>query len=132
MRTIIAICAGFIAGTVGASPPVEVRGDFDGDGIEDRANLIQQTDHVSVAIHLGGSTKTQMLRFGIDPAAQAAICGLPAELSVAPATCDTEEGALEGCKDLPGVVGLTLSGGDCDAIHLFWDHNAGQMSWWRR
>ena len=30
-----------------------------------------------------------------------------------------------------GLKGLKLDDGSCDAFHLFWDFEAGELSWWR-
>jgi hypothetical protein len=56
---------------------------------------------------------------------------LPAELSASPVMCNPMDDSLPGCKEFPGTVSLSLRGGDCDAIHMYWDHGAGQMAWWR-
>lgn len=132
MKTATVTCLLLAAVTTTASQPSEVRGDFDGDGVEDEARLIQYKDHVSVSIQQGGNVGTQILQFRIDPAAQDAICGLPAELSVSPLACNQVNEPLPGCKELPGAVALSLRGGDCDAIHMYWDHGAERMTWWRR
>lgn len=109
--------------------------DFDGDGGDDVAALGYVRDGVVLAI-VTSSTKgeiPQILTFGVNGRDQAAICGpLPARLETYPLSCDADGAMLSGCIESPSTSGLTLSGGDCDSVHLYWNHDEKRMSWWRR
>ena len=74
---------------------------------------------------------TDFQDFGIDPAIQAAICAAPAELIVEEQSCQLEDEPLPGCHQSKIAKSLTLSGGKCDPIHLFWNHKRNRMEWWR-
>ena len=114
-------------------PPIVVNGDFNGDGAVDTATLRVASSRLLLRIQRGGSNPgpAQDLTFGIDPTMQAAICALPATLEVRPAGCGPDDEPLPGCKPLPEASDLILSGGDCDAISLYWNHDTDEMDWWR-
>jgi hypothetical protein len=50
-----------------------------------------------------------------------------------PLTCSDDEGgeSLPGCKEAPGVSQVSLVGGECDPIYMYWDHSRKRMVWWR-
>ena len=74
----------------------------------------------------------QFFEFGVGVTAQAAICTAPAKLEVYPPDCSADGDALPGCKASKGASGLSIVDGDCDSIHLYWDHDAKLMRWWLR
>jgi hypothetical protein len=110
-----------------------VTADFDGDGYTDTATLRQESRNVFVTVTRGGpnAAKPQVLAFGVDPARQDAICGLPAALAIEQQQCSPMDETLAGCKAIPNSAALRLAGGECDAVHLYWNHDAGEMDWWR-
>lgn len=110
-----------------------ITADFNGDKITDRAVLGYKRDQVVIAISMGRikNGKTQLLPFSIGASIQAAICALPATLGTEPLACTAEDGLLPGCKEVPGAQGLFLSGGECDSVHLYWNHRSKRMEWWR-
>jgi hypothetical protein len=59
---------------------------------------------------------------------QDAICEEPAMLSVESMDYDLD---ARGFKRSRTCKGLVLSGGDCDPIHLFWNHATQNLDWWR-
>jgi hypothetical protein len=133
---VLALALSFVAASAAAAAPQAdssvVRGDFDGDGVIDRATLVQSESKVEISIERGGtSAAVQVLEFGVGPSRQDAICQLPAELIAAPQICSPMDEPLPGCKVITGAIGLTLSDGQCDSIHLYWDHAASHMAWWR-
>lgn len=133
---VLASALSVVVATAGAAPPQAdssvVRGDFDGDGIIDRATLVQNENNVGISIEHGGtSVEPQVLEFGVNPSVQNAICQLPAELISTPQDCGPLDEPLPGCRILPGAVDLTLSDGECDSIHLYWNHEESRMAWWR-
>jgi hypothetical protein len=112
-----------------------VTGDFDGDGHADQATLGHVKGGVVVLIEhssVSGSFNKQLLPFGLNGSEQAATCGPVSRIEVSPLSCsmETEEDTVSGCRESPRAVGLSV-GGDCDAIHLYWNHDQGQMAWWR-
>jgi len=90
-----------------------------------------EADRIVVTIyrdHAGPQT----LEFGVASGAQDAVCALPVALSTSPSSCDADGRALPGCVAMPGTLHLSIDDGACDAIHLYWNHDAGRMAWWRR
>jgi hypothetical protein len=107
--------------------------DFNGDKIMDSAALGYKNDQVIIGISMGHkkNVKVQLLPFTIGAGIQAAVCALPATLNTEPLECTAEDRPLRGCKQLAAAKGLLLSGGECDPIHLYWNHLTKQMWWWR-
>ena len=111
-----------------------VEGDFDGSHQRSFAALGYTDGRVIVAVGrkaADGSVIAQYLEFGIDRARQDAICSVPARLEVHPLTCADDGEPLPGCKEAPGVSGLSLDDGECDPINMYWDHSRKHMAWWR-
>jgi hypothetical protein len=115
-----------------ASHKHSVRADFDGDGRIDEARLIEKQGYVSVVVARAGSPKPQILQFGVNAGASGSICSLPAKLSIEPHDCDTEEGPLPGCEPNARATNLVLTGGDCDAIRMYWSIHDKKLAWWSR
>lgn len=109
-----------------------VKADFNGDRVPDSAILGYKKKQVIVAIAPGHlqNGKAQLLKFGIG-SDQDSICALPAKLVTEKLICATEGDVLPGCKVGAGAKGLALSGGECDSIHMYWNHKAKHMEWWR-
>jgi hypothetical protein len=91
-----------------AASPSTVRGDFDGDGVMDQATLIQHQRHVTLTVRLGSASSPETFEFRVDPAAQDAICTLPAKLSTSASFCSPMDEPLSGCKELPGKADLSI------------------------
>lgn len=121
----------------GCTAPVrdEVRVDLDGDGSAETVSLSQHPGRVVLLVRgpaLVGSTQT--LSFGVDPARQDAVCGLPVVLEITEPDCRPDglgDGVLEGCSAKPLSKDLSLSDGMCDSIHMYWNHERRQLWWWR-
>lgn len=112
-----------------------VEGDFNGDGKSDFAMVGYKNEGLVLAIR-ASSAKQQTYRnafqgFGIGPSIQAAICEAPAKLIVEEQFCRPADEPLPGCRPSKVAKSLTLSGGECDPIHLFWNHKRNRMEWWR-
>lgn len=111
-----------------------VTADFNGDKIIDRAAIGYKKGQVIVSISMGHDKshgKVQLLPFGVGAGIQAAICEVPATIKTEPLECTAEDTPLPGCKPLTEAKGLRLSGGECDSIHLYWNHLTNRMEWWR-
>jgi hypothetical protein len=113
-----------------------VTADFDGDGKSDQAALGFVGDRFVLAIGRNtgpGTYSRQLLSFGINGTEHAATCGPTIVLEVHPVSCayQTDEVTLPGCVASSAASGLTVGGGECDAIHLYWHHGQNEMVWWR-
>ena len=110
-----------------------IRSDFDADGAIDHAFLGRAHGRVFVGLAMGRANKTEIISFAIAPALQNAICAEPASLILEHLESPTDEvGPLEGFRGSRQSRGLRLSGGECDAIHIYWNHLRHHLSWWRR
>jgi hypothetical protein len=112
-----------------------VSGDFNDDGRQDYAMVGYKDDGIVLAIRAAsardGQLQTQYLYYRIGGNSQAAICEAPAKLLVKKQLCNPMDEQLPGCKESPTANSLRLSGGECDAIHLYWNHKENRMEWWR-
>jgi hypothetical protein len=131
-RFAIAVLCSAASVALGASHHDIVRADFDGDGRIDRARLVQAEDHVLVVVSRAGSLKPQILQFGVNAATTGSICSLPATLQLEAHDCITEEGPLPGCQPNVRASNLVLTGGDCDAIRMYWNFADHRLAWWSR
>jgi hypothetical protein len=115
-----------------------VKFDADGDGAMDYARLAQSPSHVVIAFvrgPLSRASRIQWLDFPVNAGSQDGICALPASLAVektdyAPGSESTPD--LPGFKPSHDLRGLALKGGECDDVHLYWNHDAHRLDWWRR
>ncbi|MDZ4258890.1 MAG: hypothetical protein U0974_14690 [Gemmatimonadales bacterium] len=111
---------------------VVVRADVDGDGREDSAYLGRAGGRIYVGVVLAESEIVDVLDFAISGGIQEAICSEPATLGVEDTDYPLSEiGPLQGFRPGTGARGLRLTGGECDSIHLFWDHDHARLGWWR-
>jgi hypothetical protein len=107
--------------------------DCDCDGRNDRAYLGRFKGHVLVGFASAAGSSVDFLEFSVDAGAQAAICREPAKLEVESLDYDPTEavGKIEGFVRSKTCKGLRLSGGECDAIHIFWNRKTKSLDWWR-
>ncbi|OYT88654.1 MAG: hypothetical protein CFE43_21405 [Burkholderiales bacterium PBB3] len=112
-----------------------VEGDFNGDGTQDFAVVGYKEQGIVLAVRAssgrGRTYRNDFQPFGIGPSIQAAICEAPAKLEVHEQFCNPMDEPLPGCRASKAAKSLNLSGGDCDSIHLFWNHKTNRMEWWR-
>lgn len=115
--------------------PEPLRVDLDGDGAPESIRLVQEATQVRITVEGKAVAEgAQILSFGVDPARQDAVCALPVTLTPAATDCAPEAlgaGSLPGCVAKPAARSLTLSDGQCDAIHLYWNHDTRGLAWWR-
>jgi hypothetical protein len=115
--------------------PEPLRVDLDGDGTPERVQLNQANAQVTITVESNTlADGAQTLTFGVDSARQDAVCALPVTLTPAASDCAPEAlvaQTLSGCMAKPAARGLTLSDGQCDAIHLYWNYDTRGFAWWR-
>jgi hypothetical protein len=113
-----------------------VSGDFNDDGKRDYAMVGYEGNGIVLAIRATSARdrrlQTQYLQYRIGRAIQAAICEAPAKLQIEKPLCKPIDEQLFGCTESPTANSLRLSGGECDAIHLYWNHKENRMEWWRQ
>lgn len=107
--------------------------DCDCDGLNDSAYLGRFKGHIFVGFASGADSSVDLLEFSVSPGLQQAICAEPAKLEVESLDYDPTNtiGKIEGFVRSKTCKGLRLSGGDCDAIHIFWNHKTKSLNWWR-
>ncbi len=127
------VVVGLMSVGVAAHAADRVTADVDGDGRADAAWIQLEQGEVVVSVRRGSDTAApvQRLAFAVDASQQAAICDLPASLAVHPLFCSPADEPLPGCRNERRSKEVTLTGGDCDPIHLYWNHDAGRVTWWR-
>ena len=110
-----------------------MRADFDCDGRPDRAFLGRNEGRVYVGLVRAAAQNPEVLDFAVDGRIQEAICAEPAKLVIESLDYDPTEdvGPVDGFRRLRTCKGLELSGGECDSIHLFWNHALKRLDWWR-
>jgi hypothetical protein len=110
-----------------------LRADFDCDGSLDQAFLGRLAGKVYVGLVRAATKQPDILEFGVDPSAQAAICQEPAKLKIESLDYDPTEagGKIDGFQRSRRCKGLVLSDGQCDSVHLFWNHQTKRLAWWR-
>ena len=109
-------------------------GDVDCDGHADSAFVGRSTREIHVGLVATASDSPSIVPFRIGGGSQDAVCEASAALSTETLDYDPTEdtGPLEGFKRSAVCKGLSLSDDSCDSIHLYWNHNAGKLQWWRR
>jgi len=111
--------------------------DIDCDGIAENVTLEISEQNFVVSVVTSSNGKSTSLTFGLDqPSRQDAICGTSPMLSAR--TAETEEGHInmfgeivDGYNYSPACKELIVSGGDCDPIHVFFDHKRDTLNWLR-
>ena len=110
-----------------------LRADFDCDGRPDQAFLGRHAGRVYVGVIRAAAQKPEILDFAVNGVVQEAICAEPAKLAVESLDYDPTEavGSVYGFQRSRTCRGLELSGGECDPIHVFWNHVSKSLDWWR-
>ena len=110
-----------------------LRADFDCDGRPDQAFLGRNAGRVYVGLIRAAAQRPEILDFAVGASIQEEICGEPAELVIESLDYDPEEavGGIDGFRRSRRCKGLQLRGGECDSIHLFWNHESRSLDWWR-
>lgn len=113
--------------------------DINCDGAHDQAKLENKGSNVVVSVVMGGTGVEHALTFGIDQGTrQDSLCGTPVSLSAEAPPQDNDDIFVYGLGEVPdghshaaNCHDLRLSGGECDAIHIYWNHRTDGLSWWR-
>ena len=113
--------------------------DINCDGVQDMAKIGYLDSEVVLSVTLGDSNQEHSLTFGIGSSMrQDALCGTSVQLSRETPPRNNEDTFVNGLGTVPeghidqeGCFDLKLSGGECDAIHIYWNHSTHRLSWWR-
>jgi hypothetical protein len=110
-----------------------LRFDFDCDGRSDHAFIGRNEGRVYVGLVRATGQRPEILEFAVSGSIQAAICAEPATLMIESLDFDptADYGKIDGFRRSRTCVGLELRGGECDSIHLFWNHEKQHLDWWR-
>jgi len=124
-----------IAKDAGVAHPAAVKADVDCDGVEDTAQMEYVDGRVRVTVILAAAKAPQSLEFGLgNSMAQESLCGTEATLEIEGMDYDLTD-ALgenpEGFRQSKTCKGLRLMGGECDSMHIFWNHDTQHIDWWR-
>ncbi len=111
----------------------ELTGDINCDGRPDQALLGRREGKVYVGLVVSGRARPEILGFGIGGGVQDTICAEPAILRIESLDYDPAKavGRIDGFRRSKRCKGLKLSGGQCDSIHIFWNHKTKELDWWR-
>jgi hypothetical protein len=105
-------------------------------GTPDTLLIGYQSDKVWLgAVHTAkpnGTPKVETFPFQIGQPTQDSFCAVPVRIETAPIDCETEQGALRGCKSVKGCREFSLVDGACDSFHFYWDSAQKMLTWWRR
>jgi hypothetical protein len=110
--------------------------DVNCDGRPDRVFTGRDADHYYVAVLIAGETppRVSYVVFLLRGGSQDAFCGAPNTLRTERLDYDIREmlgGVPEGFERSTRCLGLHLVAGECDSFHLFWNHAANKLDWWR-
>ena len=112
-----------------------VKADIDCDGLLDEAKLGYIENRVRLAVTFGAKRAAQTIEFGLGESGyQSSLCGTIAVLKVEDMDYDLKEifsENPEGFKQSKTRKGLNVSAGDCDSMHIFWNHKTNHINWWR-
>ena len=111
-----------------------VHGDFDCDSVPGDARIGRYRGHLFVGLYFAGRKQVDILEFAVSAAVQQAICAEPATLTTESLDFDPSAagvGPLPGFHRSVSCKGLRLAGGECDPVHIYWNHDQRQITWWR-
>ena len=115
-----------------------LRSDVDCDGTLDDVFIAQDTTEFHVGVVFAGGAveepRVSIVSFELEGFSQDSLCGVPKPLKEESLDLDPDEDPAipVGLRRSKTCKGLRLDSGDCDAFHLFWDHKARILDWWRR
>lgn len=110
--------------------------DLDCDGKEDKIYLGYIEEDFVVKAIVSSQEQPDQLQFGLSqPSRQDALCGAKIELSAFESNPEMLQEIFgevpEGYHSSGQCLELNVSDGECDSIHIFWNHKENKMNWWR-
>lgn len=113
-----------------------VKADINCDGKLDISRIGYLNKDVVVEVKLSGLDEKRTISFGLDSSIhQSSLCGKVAYLAKEVPDNEVFEYGLgkvpEGHNSANGCYDLKLSGGECDSIHVYWNHMKNKLDWWR-
>lgn len=108
-----------------------LKADIDCDGTEDYALEGRKGRDVFVMVIQGPATKSS--KTAVQELPEDELCGEPIALTLESLDYDPSEeaGDLPGFERSKKCKGLNLGSGECDAVHLFWNHKTASLDMWR-
>jgi hypothetical protein len=102
------------------------------DGKPDTVILGSEKNNVVVGVVSGAhANKIQVFSFPVSRSAQDAFCAVPTRIEVSPLDCESEGGALPGCKPIKACRAFSVIDGECDPFNFYWDSSRKALAWWR-
>lgn len=112
-----------------------IEADINCDGTPDIAKLGYFDNHVRLSVTPSPNGPSQFIDFGLGmPGYQDALCGKDPVLSAEAIEHDLTEEIGEnpqGYKPSKTCKGLNISAGECDSMHIYWNHETNHINWWR-
>jgi hypothetical protein len=109
-------------------------GDIDCDGHLDAISYWVTPESVRVEVRLKGEPRrSKSISFSIGGLSQASLCAAPVKPALESQDFDPKEelGSLPGFRRSKVCKGIVLDDEQCDPIHVYWDHDAHALAWWR-
>lgn len=135
--TLLIICISFpaFADEVIWKEASSVSADINCDGIPDTAKLGFLDNYVRLLVTINPDGPSQFIDFGLGmPSQQDAPCGRDPVLTIEYMDYDLVEifgENPEGFKRSKTCKGLNINAGECDSMHIFWNHETNHINWWR-
>lgn len=112
-----------------------IEADMNCDGTPDVAKLGYFDKHVRLSVTISPNGSSQFIDFGLGmPGYQDALCGTYPVLTIEDMDYDLIEvfgENPEGFKRSKACKGLNVRAGECDSMHIFWNHETNHINWWR-
>lgn len=108
--------------------------DMDCDGKIDIAKVENSKNKAKISVTIAKNDSVHELVFGLgSPGLQNSLCGRAASISKESLSeVNSEEtGVLPGYKVSEQCHGIKVSGGECDSMHVYWNHEKQTLYWWR-
>jgi len=75
--------------------------------------------------------KPLVSRWEIGGARQDRFCAMPVRVETYHHTCESESGALEGCKPNKRCMDFSVIDDACDPFNFYWNNQERRFTWWR-
>jgi hypothetical protein len=116
---------------------LSVVGDIDCDSRADTAVIGRMSKSIQVGIVFGVPAPPNISTISIAPEVQNALPTGDVTLATEsidydPVNEEEGPGELEGFRRSSSCIGLNLSDGETDSMHMYWNHQAHRLNWWRR